>query len=168
MPSLLQILVHTPLWVWALLALVIGLGVHGLRSSIVPPWRLWVWPFIGLASAATAFVQSPRPALAVSAWLVGVLAGLPVGYRVGTRRGMRRLEDGRIALEGSWFGLSFGLAIFVVRYAVGVVLGIAPGLGTVPLWIGLAAASSGAIAGVGFGWLAGHLLRDRASFLLAR
>ena len=59
--------------------------------------------------------------------------------------------------------LGFGLAIFAVRYALGVLFGVLPALKIEPLWIALAGGVSGVIAGIGLGWLAGLLLRARRS-----
>jgi hypothetical protein len=163
MSSLFQIVVHTPLWVWPLFALVIGLGLLGLRPRTLPPWRLGILPLVGIGTSVSGIVQSPRPALAFAAWFVALLASLPLGHAVGRRRPVRLLEDGRLAVAGGWFMLLFGLSIFVVRYALGVLFGVAPVLKADPVWTGLAAGTGGVIAGIGIGWLAGLLLQVRRS-----
>jgi len=48
MPSLFDIVVHTPLWVWPLLALVAWLGWMGRKPRVMPPVRLAVLPLVGL------------------------------------------------------------------------------------------------------------------------
>jgi hypothetical protein len=78
------------------------------------------------------------------------------------------LDNGRLVIAGGSFMLLFGVSIFAVRYALGVVFGVAPALRLETFWIGLSGAAGGVIAGVGLGWLAGLLLRARASSALAR
>lgn len=150
-----QIVVHTPLWVWPLMLLVIWLGASGLRPRTLPLWRLAILPVVGLVISLAGIGQSPRPALALIAWLIALAIGLPLGLWLGRRRGVRRLTDGRLELAGGWFMLAFGLSIFAVRYALGIVFGMAPSLRADPVWIGLAGGIGGFVAGIGLGWLAG-------------
>jgi hypothetical protein len=167
-PSLLQIVSHTPLWVWAVMGAVIALGLYGLRPRIVPPWRLAILPLVGVTTSVTAVVQSARPALAFVACMLALLASLPVGHALGRRRPAQWLQDGRLEIAGGWFMLLFAVSIFAVRYALGVLFGVAPTLKAEPLWIGLSAGASGVIAGIGMGWLAGLLFRGRRASAVAR
>jgi len=163
MPSFFQIVAHTPLWVWPVFVLVLGLGLLGLRPRTLPPWRLGILPLVGIGTSLSGIVQSPQPALASAAWFVALLAGLPLGHSAGRRRPARLLEDGRLAVAGGWFMLLFGVSIFAVRYTLGVLFGVVPALKAEPVWIGLAAGAGGVIAGIGIGWLAGLLLQARRS-----
>ena len=150
-----QIVTHTPLWVWPLMALVVWLGVLGLGPRTLPLWRLAILPVVGLVFSGAGIGQAPRPALALVAWLAALALGLPLGLWLGRRRTVRRLDDGRLALAGGWFMLAFGLSIFAVRYALGVVFGMAPALKAEPAWIALAGGIGGFVAGIGLGWLGG-------------
>jgi len=168
MSLLFQIIVHTPVWVWLVMAAVIGLGLYGLRPRTVRPWRLAILPMVGVGTSLTAIVQSNRPALAFAAWGLALLASLPLGNVLGRRRPAQWLEEGRLEIAGGWFMLGFALSIFAVRYVLGVVFGINPALKAEVLWIGLSAGCGGVIAGIGMGWLAGLLLRGRRSAAVAR
>ncbi|MBV8406224.1 MAG: hypothetical protein JOY64_01230 [Alphaproteobacteria bacterium] len=168
MPSLLQIVAHTPLWVWAVMAAIVALGLYGLRPRVLPPRRLAILPLVGVVLSLAGIVQSAQPALAFAAWSLALLAGLPPGHALGRRREARWLEDGRLEIAGGWFMLVFALSIFAVRYALGVVFGIAPALKADPVWIGLSAGAGGLIAGIGLGWLAGLVLRARPTAAAAR
>ena len=150
-----QIVANTPLWVWPLMALVVWLGVKGLRSRVLPLWRLAVLPVVGLILSFAGIGQAVQPALALVAWLVALGIGLPLGILLGRRRVVRRLDDGRLEIAGGWFMLVFGISIFAVRYALGVVFGMAPVLKADPLWIALSGGVGGFVAGIGLGWLAG-------------
>ena len=151
----LQIVLNTPPWVWPVMGLVVWLGVLGLQPRTLPPWRLAILPVVGLVLSFVGLGQSARPGLALVAWLAALAVGLPQGFLLGRRRAVHRLDDGRLEIAGGWFMLVFGLSIFVVRYALGVIFGMAPALRTDPAWIALAGAVGGLVAGIGLGWLGG-------------
>lgn len=161
MPSSFQIITNTPLWVWPLMAFVVWVGVQSLRPRTLPLWRLAILPLVSLALALVGVAQSVQPGLAAAGWAVALLAGLPLGVALGRRHAVRSLPDGRLEIAGGWFMLAFGLSIFAARYALGVLFGVAPALKAEPLWIGLAGAVGGIVAGIGLGWLAGVILRAR-------
>ena len=160
MPSAYQIVVNTPLWVWPLMLFVLWLGWYGLQPRTMPPARLAILPLVGLATSLAGIAQSLQPGLALAGWAVALLAALPLGYAIGTRRAVRlRPEDGRLEVAGGWFALGFGISIFAVRYTLGVLSGVMPGLRVEPLWIVLSGGVGGIVAGIGVGWLANLLLR---------
>jgi len=156
MPFAYQIVVNTPLWVWPLMLLVLWLGWRGLQPRVMPPVRLAILPLVSLAASLAGIAQSLQPGLALIGWAVALLMALPLGWAIGTRRTVRlRAEDGRLEVAGGWFVLGFGISIFAVRYTLGVLSGVMPQRHAEPLWIFL----SGAVTGIGVGWLANLLLR---------
>lgn len=167
MPSFLQIITNTPLWVWPLLVLTVWLGVRGLRLRTVSGWRMAILPIVGIALSIAGIAQSAQPGLSAAGWMVALLAALPLGYAIGLRRVVRVLERGRLEIEGGRFMLIFGLSIFAVRYALGVLFGVLPALAREPAWSVASGALGGALAGIGIGWLAG-VLRIRPSWTWVR
>jgi hypothetical protein len=161
MQILVEIVTRTPLWVWPLMLLVLWLGWRGLRPRVVSPARLAILPLVGLGTSLSGIAQSAQSALALAAWAVALLAALPLGYALARRRPVRLLEDGRLAIAGGWFGLGFGVSIFVVRYALGVLSGVMPHLRSEMAWVCLSGAIGGVITGIGVGWLATLLMRAR-------
>jgi hypothetical protein len=160
MPSAYQIVVNTPLWVWPLMLFVLWLGWYGLQPRTMPPARLAILPLVGLATSLAGIAQSLQPGLALAGWAVALIAALPLGYAIGTRRAVRlRPEDGRLEVAGGWFALGFGISIFAVRYTLGVLSSVIPGLRVEPLWIVLSGGVGGIVTGIGVGWLANLLLR---------
>ena len=160
MPSAYQIVVNTPLWVWPLMLFVLWLGWYGLQPRTMPLARLAILPLVGLATSLAGIAQSLQPGLALAGWAVALLAALPLGYAIGARRPVRlRPEDGRLEVAGGWFALGFGISIFAVRYTLGVLSGVMPGLRVEPLWIVLSGGVGGIVTGIGVGWLANLLLR---------
>jgi hypothetical protein len=168
MPSLLQIVANTPLWVWPLMTFVLWLGWRGLRPRTVPLWRPTILPFVGLSTSLAGIAQSAQPGLAFAGWGVALLAALPLGVAIGHRRAVRlRPEDGRLEIGGGWFALAFGISIFAVRYVLGVLFSVLPGLRAEPLWICLSGGVGGLVAGIGIGWLVSLLVRAHRSTVLA-
>jgi hypothetical protein len=160
MPSPYQIVVNTPLWVWPLMLFVLWLGWRGLQPRVMPPARLAILPLVGLGTSLAGIAQSLQPGLALAGWAAALLPALPLGWTIGARRPVRlRPEDGRLEVAGGWFALGFGISIFVVRYTLGVLSGVMPGLRAEPLWIVLSGGIGGIVAGIGVGWLANLLLR---------
>jgi hypothetical protein len=160
MPSAYQIVVNTPLWVWPLMLFVLWLGWRGLQPCVLVPARLAILPLVGLVTSVAGLAQSPQPGPALAGWASGLMLALPVGWAIGTRRAVRvRPEDGRLEVAGGWFALGFGVSIFAVRYALGVLFGVMPGLRVELLWIALSGGVGGIVTGIGLGWLANLLRR---------
>lgn len=127
-PSLLDILTHTPLWVWPLILYALYAGWACTRDRIVSPVRLFALPVI---LVALDIVELARGGLSLPA-----AAGLACGAAVGALAGLaaarhtpaRILDDGRIAVKGHWLPFAIVLAIIVVSYVRGAALGVDPSL----------------------------------------
>jgi hypothetical protein len=160
MPSAYQIVVNTPLWVWPLMLFVLWLGWRGLQPRVMSPARLAILPLISLGTSLAGVAQSLQPGLGLAGWAVALLPALPVGWAIGTRRAVRLRPEGHgLDVAGGWFTLAFGVSIFAVRYTLGVLSGVMPGLHAEPLWIVLSGGVGGIVTGIGLGWLANLLLR---------
>ena len=167
MPSLFEIVAYTPPWVWLVMALVVWLGLQGLRPRIVPAWRPALLPLVSLGLSLSSVAQALHPGLALAGWSAAFVLALPLGHVIGRRRLVRRRPDGRLDIAGGWFALVFGISIFAVRYALGVLFGVAPALAHQPLWIGLSAAVGGFVSGIGVGWFSGMLRQARQPLMPA-
>ena len=166
MQIVVEIVARTPLWVWPLMLFVLWLGWWGLRPRVVAPARLAILPLVGLGTSLSGIAQSLQPAVALAAWMVALIAALPLGYALGRRRSVRLREDGHLAIAGGWFALGFGVSIFAARYALGVLFGTMPHLRSEIPWICLSGAVGGVITGIGVGWLANLLVRARRASLM--
>jgi hypothetical protein len=121
-----QILQHTPAWVWMLLAALLYLGYLQSRTRAVPMARLFALPaaMVGL-SLYSLFATFGATRLGFAAWLAGgILAGLL--WRVFVRpAGTGYAPETRVyTIPGSWLPLTLMLAIFLTRYAVAVAIAI--------------------------------------------
>jgi hypothetical protein len=125
---LIQIISHTPLWVWALFAALLALGLSQRRARQVQPSRLLILPVVllvlGLSSMAPGFAAQPwvggawLVAGAVTTW-AGQGLPLPVGARWDP-------ASQRLHLPGSWFPLVLILVVFSLRYSANVGLALHP------------------------------------------
>jgi hypothetical protein len=133
---LMQILSHTPLWVWAVLGGIAALGATQLKARQVPRWRVMALPaallLLGLGSMGPGFRAHP----AVAALWLGALVGMaPVGWRMAERSGAVWLAaTERLQLPGSALPLFLALTIFGLRYVNGVVTALHPALTALPQW----------------------------------
>ena len=119
---ILQILIHTPLWVWALFAALLLLGLWQRRSRHVRRGQLLALPLallaLGLWSMAPGFVTQPAAAVL---WLGAIASATAFGLRLPRPAAARWLaEEARLFLPGSWVPLLLIVAIFSLRYAAGV------------------------------------------------
>ena len=123
-----QIIIHTPVWVWALLALLLWLGIKQslpgqpslLRITVVP----LVLTSLSLFGTVSAFGSAPAVMLtwlaAAAVLATGVLQRpLPDATRFDART--RTFQ-----VPGSWVPLALMMGIFANKYVVGVTLNMHP------------------------------------------
>lgn len=125
-----QIVLHTPRFVWAVLALCILMGLLQRRDQQLTRARLMIpsviWTVFGLWGVSSAFGLQGPP---VAAWLAGMAATVAL-LRGRTAPAGARFDAGsnRVRVPGSWVPLAMILGIFGAKYGVGVTLGLNPAL----------------------------------------
>jgi hypothetical protein len=118
---LLQIITHTPLFVWALLAGLVALGWRQTRTRQVVPRQVLMLPAamlgLGLWSLVPGLQTNPSVALL---WLAALALGAAGGLRTPQVPGTAWLADeGHFRVPGSWVPMGFIVVIFMMRYALG-------------------------------------------------
>ncbi|WP_238946528.1 DUF6622 family protein [Vandammella animalimorsus] len=161
-----ELITHTPLWVWPLLAALLALGWMQTRARRVSLARALALPLVMLiltpATLAARWAATDSMAVALAVWSASALLVALIGRRRALRPGehfdaaMRRLH-----LAGSWAPLWVILGIFCLRYAVAATQAVNPALAAQPAFALTAAALGGALNG----WL---MARAWALWMLAR
>lgn len=161
---LMQILTHTPPFVWAILALLIWRGVAasktrdiGLRQAFILPVLM---PVLSLQGVISAFGGS---ALAPLCWLAGVVLAALVRWRMGSDIVADPVR-GAVRLPGSWMPLVLMMGIFVTKYAVAVALAVHPVFRLDTAFVAAICLLYGVFSGLFFG----NLLRIIAAYRRAQ
>jgi hypothetical protein len=159
-----SILQGTPAWVFALLAVLVVLGLQARRTRTIARWRLAIVPtvFVGWGLATLATRSAASPAFAV-AWAAAAVAGIAVGWLTTSATAVRfDLVNARVTTPGSPATLIRNLTIFAAKYGLAVAMARAPErLATLLAW------DSG-VSGLAAGYFIGWLLRVFSHYRSAR
>ncbi|HLI51812.1 MAG TPA: DUF6622 family protein [Thermomicrobiaceae bacterium] len=161
MAEILLIVRHTPVWVFAVLAVLVFFGVQALQQRTVPVWRLVIIPAVFIVWGVTAVVarSATFPILIVD-WMITGAVGFAIGW------GTTRLDGveidraaARVQVPGSAVPLIRNLLIFAAKYCLAAAMALAPRLhGSLSAWD---IAVSGLSAGYFVGWLVRFGIRYR-------
>lgn len=119
---MLQILSHTPAWVFGLLLGLMVLGLQQTRNRQVKLWLAYLLP-VGMVILSLVGVTSNFGVqlLTISLWMAGLCSVALVGYQLLPVKSLRYLtESNRFYIPGSWVPLFVILAIFFTKYVVAV------------------------------------------------
>ncbi|WP_036169242.1 DUF6622 family protein [Massilia sp. 9096] len=162
---LMQLLRHTPLFVWAILAFLVVRGVLATRERDASLRKLFIIPAVMLILALQDIAMRfglMGPALA--AWGAGVLAtALPIWF-LGRARIVAGSTAGNLRLRGSWAPLCVMLAVFAIKYTAIVATLLQPQLRQDALF----AAALSAASGMSNGYFLGSLARDLKAWAALR
>lgn len=127
------ILRDTPAGVWLLLVFLLGLGFVSARPRAVAPAQAVILPLamgaLALWGTVSAFAASGRLAGLLLLWLLCAAAVLRIGWHWRAPRGTRfDPSRQRLLLPGSWMPMILILAVFLMKYGIGVQLAMAPQL----------------------------------------
>lgn len=123
-----QILSHTPLYVWAILAFLIQRGVAASVTREQPLGRLAILPLaMLLLSLLDLNGKFGLGAATVAAWLASAtLAALASWQWIGQDSIGAGSVAGSVRQRGSWLPLVLMLAIFVLKFSLAVLLAVRP------------------------------------------
>lgn len=117
-----QIIIHTPLWVWALLAFLMYRGAVASRDREAPLLKVLLIPMVMLALSANGLYQQAQADFSVLefALLAAAVCGC-LSWSLAGRGGIVAYPArGSVFLRGSWLPLLMMSFIFIVKYAAGV------------------------------------------------
>jgi len=154
------ILVNTPPWVFALLALLIWLGCMALRPRSQPLPRMLIMPAVFFLMGLSRLALGGRTIDLLLAWVVSAALFAALALYTGPRSVTVDGETGRILTPGSVVPLVRNLTVFILQYAVAVVAAMKlDASGEVAI---AGQAVSGACAGYFLGWTIALLRSYRA------
>ncbi|HOB65882.1 DUF6622 family protein [Ottowia sp.] len=124
---------HTPLWVAGVLAGLTVLGLSATRTRVVHLNRLLLMPLVmgalALWGVQSAFDASGRLTELLALWAACYAAMLAIGTRLSPPAGAAyELATRSFRLPGSWVPLGLILAVFLMKYGIGVQLALEPSL----------------------------------------
>jgi uncharacterized membrane protein len=156
-----QIVSHTPVFVWGVLAALIVLGLSQARERRVSLARATVLPFamvaLSLWGTASLFASGPHLPLVLASWLAAALATFLPVMRLPAPLGTRfDAASNGFTLPASWMPMLLIVGVFALRYATNVALAMQPALSGDATFAAGIAAVSGLFTG-GFGGRAARL-----------
>lgn len=162
---MMQMLTHTPVFVWAILAFLIFRGVLAARDREADLRKLLVIPVVMLAMTLTDLsMRWGLGGLALAGWAVGALGVTLPMLAFSRTRIVAGMAPGSILLRGSWTQLAVMVTVFAAKYAAIVSLMLHPQLRHDALFT----AAFCTLCGVVNGYFIGSLLRDLKAWLALR
>ena len=148
---LLDIVTHTPVAVWAVLAGLVLLGLRQTRTQRMSAARVWLVPLlVGAASLAGALhgFADAGELLTGACWAAGAALGFLSNRSLDLPRRVSANADGSFTIGGSIAPLLLFVSVFMVRYVVNIALAIQPALAHNPGAAAAAAIAYGLTAGL--------------------
>ena len=123
---LIQILKHTPLWVWGIFALLLVMGYSRTKSGTASKKRLAILPGIFILLSILGVVSTyGASTFALASWATGAGLGLLLNRLLLLPRGVSYdLASKTFAVPGSYVPMILMMAIFATKYVVGVTTAI--------------------------------------------
>jgi hypothetical protein len=121
-----DILAHTPAWVWLILALLIYRGLKRTRTREVSPNSLILLPSILTLLALRRLLMAGLDAEVLASTTAGIIAAFVALLTLKPARQTRRVANGKLLLQGEWLSLGLLMVIFAVNYVDGVLTVINP------------------------------------------
>jgi len=151
------IVIGTPIWVWALLAFLLFIGIRALRPTTASFARLVILPLVflvwGLSGFATTYGLRP---VGLAVWIAALVVGVGIGWLVARSIEIRAdRERGLIRLPGSALNLILTLIIFATKYTLGVLGDMRPSITGELLFMATDVGVSGLLTGLFAGRLFG-------------
>ena len=155
-----QIVLRTPLYVWAILAFLVFRGIVASRDRDATVMKLAIIPVVMLVLSLQDIVakfgdHALAPIFyAWAAWAAGTLAVALQRWTFGSAHLGVGTAPGTVRIRGSWAPLVAMLAVFMTKYVASVALAIQPGLAGNTAFVVTVCALFGASNGYFLGQLA--------------
>lgn len=155
---LIQIVSHTPIHVWAILAFLVYRGMAASRDREVELRKLCIIPVVMLVlSLQDISAKFGLDGIPLAAWAAGVALALAPVLLFGADRITAGEQAGTVRVRGSWMPLALMMAVFFTKYAASVLLAVFPQVHQNTLAAGAVCVLFGLFNGVFLGRLARDL-----------
>ena len=155
-----QILVKTPVYVWAILAFLLYRGLLAARDRDITVTRMLVIPLLMLVLALQAIAMKfGMASLGMAAWTAGLAAMVLQRRSFGLDKVTLGSSANALRVRGSWMPLAMMMLVFLIKYALAVTLAIRPQVAEDAVF----AASVCGLLGLCNGYFVGQLARDLAA-----
>lgn len=150
---MIEIIKHTPPWVFALFVGLLGLGWYQGRARTVRRSRMVVFPMVMILLSCygviSAFGRSP---LGIGCWLLGGIIAVVLARQLAPiLKAAISMENGLIFIPSSWLPMTLIMTLFATKYAVGVCLARQLPVITFPHFVGSVSFVYGLLGGFFFG-----------------
>ncbi len=126
---LIQIISHTPIYVWAILAFLVYRGVLATREREMAFKKLFIIPAVMLVLSLQDIARKfGLDGLPMAAWAAGALAAGTLVWQFSGARIAAGSAPDTVRVRGSWAPLAMMMAIFMTKYATAVIMAIQPQL----------------------------------------
>lgn len=157
---LIQILTHTPLYVWAILAFLVYRGMAAMRDRDMEVRKLVMIPAVMLVlSLQDISAKFGLGGWALAAWAVAAAGVALAAGLAGSERIAASAVPSHVRVRGSRLPLVMMMAVFFTKYAASVAVSVAPQLRQDTLFACIVCG----LFGVFNGWFIGRLVGDMAS-----
>lgn len=162
---LIQILTHTPLYVWAILALLVYRGVVAMRDREIAIRKVFIIPVIMVALSLQGIVAKFGTGfLPLGAWASGAVVMMLVVWKLSSAGISAGAAPATVRVHGSWVPLAMMIAIFFTKYATAVMLVVQPHVSHNALFSTVVCV----LFGIFNGYFLGRLARTLQSWQLSR
>ncbi len=144
-----QILSHTPIWVYALFFVLLGFGLMQTRSRTVSKITALLLP-VGMIALSLGGINSSfgLTTIPLAAWGIAIAIATVVGYSFFRDKRIHcEATSGKFFVPGSWVPLVVMMAIFFTKYVYAVMHASNAELISTPIFIGALSAVYGLLSG---------------------
>lgn len=113
-----QLFIHTPIWVWAILVFVLYKGLQQRKTRSIKLWQLFIFPAFFFPLTFISIHQNENPFFAYVHLAIGITLGLLFGFIQFRKKSIVYQEDKKWIQRGSMLPLSLYLFIFITRYVI--------------------------------------------------
>ena len=153
MEMVMGIVTGTPVWVWAVFAYGIYMGIKAFGERKVSLKSMVILPavFLFLSVPTLLGIVGPNPAVG-AVWGLCLLAGVVLGWYFLTPEPVSvNLRDGTLVVPGTWTVLVLFVTVFLVKFVYGFETAVNPDLAAQPGFLLGVFSLSGLSTGIVFG-----------------